>query len=80
VGENALAAAAFAVEALALHRSGDAEGARRSLAEAKKLIDEKFLVLYGGGLGEAWHDWLAAQLLYREAEALLENKQEQPKK
>ena len=38
---------------------------RRSLAEAKKLIDEKFLVLYGGDLGDGWHDWLAAQLLYR---------------
>jgi WD40 repeat protein/tetratricopeptide (TPR) repeat protein len=81
VGEKALAAAAFAVEAMALHRSGDAEGARRSLAEAKKLIDEKFLVLNGGGLGDGWHDWLAAQLLCREAETLLGNKkEEEPKK
>jgi tetratricopeptide (TPR) repeat protein len=77
---NALAAAVFAVEAMALHHSGHADGARRSLAEARKLIKEKLLVLYGGDLGESWHDWLAAQLLYREAEALLGSKNEEPKK
>ena len=47
---------------------------RGSLAQAKKLIDEKFLVHLGGEMNELWHDWLAAQLLYREAETLLESK------
>ena len=76
---NALTAAVFAVEAMALHRSGDAEGARRSLTEAKKLIDERLGVLHGGDSGEGWYDWLAAQLLYREAEGLLGGKKEEPK-
>jgi len=77
---NALAAAAITVEAMALHRSGDAEGARRSLTEAKKLIDEKLLLLEAGDWGEWWYDWLVAQLLYREAEGLIAGKKaEQPK-
>jgi len=71
-GNASLAAEAFAVEAMALHRSGDAEGARRSLAEAKKLIDERFLALPGGVVGDGWHNWLAAQLLSREAGAMAE--------
>ena len=48
------------------------------MAQAKKLIDDNFLVLYGGGLGG--HDWLAAQLLYREAESLLQSEKNGPKK
>ena len=77
---NALAAAAITVEAMALHRSGDAEGARRSLTEAKKLIDEKLLLLEAGDWGEWWYEWLVAQLLYREAEGLIAGKKaEQPK-
>ncbi len=77
---DALAAAVFAVEAMALHRSGDAGGARSLLAELPKLIDKKLLVQSGSDLGEGWHDWLVAQLLYREAEALLASKKDAPKK
>jgi hypothetical protein len=69
--DAALPAAVFAVESMALHRSGDTEGARCLLAELPKLTDEKVLVLNGGDVGNSWHDWLVAQLLYREAEALL---------
>ena len=65
---------------MALYHSGDAQGARGSLAEAKKLIDEKFRVRFGGDLEGDWDHWLAAQLLYREAEALLASKKEGPKK
>lgn len=46
---------------LALYRTRDADGARRTLAEAKKLIDETFLVQLGGELQGYWHDWPAAQ-------------------
>ena len=67
-GPSPAIAMVFAVEALALRRSGDADGARRSLADAQKLIDEYFLALGGGDSGELWHDWLAARLLCREAE------------
>jgi WD40 repeat protein/tetratricopeptide (TPR) repeat protein/energy-coupling factor transporter ATP-binding protein EcfA2 len=78
-GEASISAAAFAVLAMALHRSGDAWGARRSLAEGKKLTDGKVLVFHGS-VGDEWHDWLAAQFLYREAEGLIAGKKsEQPK-
>ena len=79
-GNDPASAMVFAVEALSLYRAGDTEGARRSLAEAKKLIDEKFLVHLGGELNELWHDWLAAQILYREAETLLASKTQDPMK
>jgi tetratricopeptide (TPR) repeat protein len=73
-GEDAAIAAVIAVEAMALYHSGDVQGARGSLAEAKKLIDEKFRVRFGGDLEGDWDHWLAAQLLYCEAEALLAGK------
>jgi serine/threonine protein kinase/Flp pilus assembly protein TadD len=75
-----LTVAVIAVEAMALHRCGDAAAARRLLAEAPRLTDEKLLVLSGGDAGEAWHDVLAAQLLYREAQTLIEGKKDGPKK
>jgi len=75
---DTLAAAVNAIEAMALHRSGDAGGTRRCLAEAKKLIDEKLSVLDGGDLGQWWHDRLVAQLLYREAESLIQSEQDRP--
>ena len=77
---DALAVTTISIEAMALERSGDAAGARGLLAEAKKLIDEKLVVLSGGELGEWWHDRLAAQLLYREAKSLLERDKNGPKK
>jgi len=77
---HALAAAVIAVEAMALHRSGDGSGASRSLAEAKKRIDEKLSVLDGDDLGTWWHDRLAAQVLYRDAEAVLAGNKEPPSK
>jgi tetratricopeptide (TPR) repeat protein len=56
-----------AIEAMALHRSGDEAGAKRALAEAKPLLDH-----HVPGIDFAWwHDWLAAHMLYREAEALI---------
>jgi hypothetical protein len=77
---DALAAAMNAVEAMALHRSGDATDARHSLAEARKVIDEKLSVLDGDHLGKGWYDRLTAQFLYREALALFESDKNAPKK
>jgi hypothetical protein len=51
-----------------------------AVTTCRKARSKKSLVLYGGGSGDGWHDWLAAQLLYREAEELVAgNKSEQPK-
>jgi len=79
-GEAPAVAAVIAIQALALHRSGDAPGARSSLAEAQQMIDEKFLLFVGGELEGSWDNWLAAHLLYREAQALLETKPAKPRK
>ncbi len=76
-GDDPAVAAVIAVEAMALHRAGDAQAARRSLTEAQKLIDEKVPVHFGGDVDG--HDWLAARRLCREAEALLESKTGEPK-
>jgi len=67
----------LAVEAMALHRSGDEAAAKTALAAAKSLVDVNVPGIDGG----AWaHDRLAAHILYREAEGLIVGKKaEQPK-
>ena len=75
---NALAATVFAIEGMALHRSGDPSGAHRSLVEANNLIEKGPLFQGGGHFGDSWSDWLVAQVLYREARALLESHQVGP--
>jgi tetratricopeptide (TPR) repeat protein len=65
---QALTALNLVVEAMALQRSGDEGGAQRTLTEAKALLD---LHVPGIDSDRWWHDWLAANLLYREAVALL---------
>lgn len=63
----ALSALNLVVEAMALQRAGDATGAKRALTDARSHLD-----LHVPGMDFAWwHDWLAAQILYREAEALI---------
>ena len=76
---NALAAAVFAIEAMALHGSGDPSGAHRSLVEATNLIDKSPLLQSGGDFGESWCDWLLAQVLYREAGTLLQSQNDGPR-
>ncbi len=68
--DDSLPAAVTALLAMALHRSGDTQGARRLLGELPKLIDEKLLHLSSGELADYWHDWLVARILYREAKSL----------
>jgi serine/threonine protein kinase/tetratricopeptide (TPR) repeat protein len=71
-----LAAAAGAIEAMALERSGDAAGARAALVEAKKLIDGKVLVLSDDRFDDSWINWLVAQRFYGEAESLFAGNKE----
>ncbi len=69
-------AADWVVEAMALHRQGEAVAARQSLGGAKRLIDEGFAVLDADWL---WENSLAAHILYREAETLIEGQTVEPK-
>lgn len=68
---QALTALNLAIEAMALHHSGDPDGGKRTLAEAKSLLDVHIPEIDGSGW---WHDWLAGHLLYREATALIDGK------
>ncbi len=77
---DALAVTSLSIEAMARGRSGNPTGARGLLAEAMKLIDEKLLPQNGADFGEWWHDRLAALILYREAETLLQSEKNGPKK
>jgi tetratricopeptide (TPR) repeat protein len=65
-------ASAFAILAMAQHRLGKAQDASAALAIARGIVAEKLPnVEKGGTFGDDWHDWLHAQVLSREAEALL---------
>jgi tetratricopeptide (TPR) repeat protein/serine/threonine protein kinase len=68
-------ALAFAVLAMAQHRLGRAEEARAALAEARAILAKKH---FDPGRWRAsigiWHDWLHAEVLSREAAALLDVK------
>jgi hypothetical protein len=62
------------VEAMSLHQLGKAEEARKAIAEASRLLDEK-----APGLDRVdgrWHAWLCCRILRREAEALIESAKE----
>jgi formylglycine-generating enzyme required for sulfatase activity/tetratricopeptide (TPR) repeat protein len=74
---QALTSLNLAIEAMALHHSGDEAGAKRALAEAKSNVE----VLVPGIDSGGWsYDWLTAHMLYREAEGLIARKKaEQPK-
>jgi tetratricopeptide (TPR) repeat protein len=67
---QALATLNLAIEAMALHRSGDEAGAKRALAEAQSSVEVQV-----PGIDHAWsHDWLSAHILYREADVLITGK------
>jgi serine/threonine-protein kinase len=61
-------------EAMALHKLGRAQEARKALDLAARLIDEQFAVLPTGDLGGYWNDWLLCRVARAEAEALIEGK------
>ena len=80
---DALAATSLAIEAQTWALSPRLEtptAPRGVLVQAKKLIDGRLLPQYGGDFGELWHDRLAAQILYQEAETLLQSEKNGPNK
>lgn len=66
--ESGLRASDLAVEAMALHRQGNTAAARRSLREARRLIDDRLSI---GDLDARWNSWLEAEEFCHEAEALI---------
>jgi tetratricopeptide (TPR) repeat protein len=71
-----LTALDLAIEAMALQGAGKADEARRTLEQAKPLIDSHIPGIDGG---DWWADWLAAHLLYREAVGRILTKNAEPK-
>ncbi len=71
----ALTADNLTVEAMCLHRMGNADAARKSLDEAKQLLDDRFFIPDN----RWWHDWLVAHILYREAETVIEGPRNESK-
>ena len=65
----------LAVLALAHYRLGDTKEAEAALAKSKAILAQKMPDPAKGRLfgDRDWHDWLHAQILCREAEALLKN-------
>jgi hypothetical protein len=77
-GRAYLAAADFCIEAMAHYRRKDADKAKTSLAAAKRLIEEEFPTPAEGDL--AWaNDAVIADVLYREARALIEGEDGKPR-
>jgi hypothetical protein len=58
------------IEAMALHGKGDAQEARRTLDQARSVVEQ----LVPGLDNDWWHDRLAARILFREAEGRITNK------
>jgi tetratricopeptide (TPR) repeat protein len=65
----ALTASIDVLEAMVFFRQGDTAGARKALGEARRLIDDGL----PSQARNNWWNWLAADLLAREAKALIES-------
>jgi hypothetical protein len=72
-----LTALDLVIEAMALQGAGKADEARRTLEQAKPLVESHVPGIDGG---DWWSDWLAAHLLYREAVGLIAAKKAEPTK
>jgi WD40 repeat protein/tetratricopeptide (TPR) repeat protein len=72
-----LTALSLAIEALALHGAGKADEARRTLEQAKPLVESQIPGIDGD---DWWADWLSVHMLYREAVGLILTKKPGPKK
>jgi len=69
-------AMATILQALALYGTGDTDAARASLYKAAAAIDAVLQKLNpDSSLPGSWHDWLIAEVLRREAEALIDEGQ-----
>jgi hypothetical protein len=63
---------AYAVLAMAQHRSNQAEEARAALAKGVELAEKRLPKLDSADLGDGWADWLIGHILMREAQGLIE--------
>jgi tetratricopeptide (TPR) repeat protein len=72
-----LTALDLAIEALALHGAGKADEARRTLEQAKPLVESQVPGIDGD---DWWADWLSVHMLYREAASLIRSKKAESKK
>jgi eukaryotic-like serine/threonine-protein kinase len=67
-------ATAFAILAMVQNRLGHRDDARAALGRCRAIIaDKRPDVAAGQVLDKDWHDWLQAELLWREANALLQS-------
>ena len=72
-----LDALAFSILAMAQHRLGKLDESRTSFANAQRIIETKMpKVEKGETFGDDWPNWLRAQILYREAEEVLKDTDE----
>jgi hypothetical protein len=62
------------VDAMSRHQLGKADEARKAMAEASRLLDDKTPGL--DSVEGSWNDWLCCRILRREAEALIESAKE----
>jgi serine/threonine protein kinase/tetratricopeptide (TPR) repeat protein len=69
----------YLCRALAHYRLGQADAARQALAQAHALLERQWPHFERGErFGDDWREWLIAQTLGREAEALIEGKKIEP--
>src|SRR5262249_7290696 len=62
------------LRALAEHQPGKGSTAREALAKARMHLTDRPRAERGQSFGDTWHEWLAGELLLREAERLIEGK------
>lgn len=67
------------VLAMTQHQRGQAKVARETLAQAITFLNTKATNASEPALGPNWPDWLAYQVIRREAEALIEGKKDVPR-
>jgi serine/threonine protein kinase/tetratricopeptide (TPR) repeat protein len=71
-------AAAYLVMAMAQHQLQRPDEARATLAKGADIVDTKLLKRQNATLDENWLDWLVADILLREARALIEGPADTP--
>lgn len=78
-GVPRLPALVHLILAMAHHQLGQADEARRALATARDMMNQRpFPRLEDGDLGISWSDWAQCEVFHREAEALLKEPRATP--
>ena len=70
---------AYLVQAMAQHKLKRSDEARAALAKAADIVNAKLLKVQDTALDENWIDWLIAEILLREAQALIDPPAATPK-